>query len=274
MKRSVPLLRFGFWVAAAFWLVVAPLAQTSQVMIGSISFDGNKIIPARQLKGLLLNSTEGSIYSPGNLKSDLQRVEKVYQDEGYLNVRVGPPEVQYRLAGNAKIAEIRVPISEGPVYLTGNLGITNVRAFGTETLIQMCPLRKGQPYSRNRVSQWQSKIEEAYHSLGYLRFGSVPRETVNEGARTVDMILECVEGKQYSVGKISVVGDTSIDALDFKRHLLISEGGLFNPEMFGASIQYLNQMQRYRPISQSDVQITIDDDKGTVDLAWRLTKIR
>jgi hypothetical protein len=83
-----------------------------------------------------------------------------------------------------------------------------------------------------------------------------------------------VEGKLYSVGRIALVGDESIDPLQFKRQLLLGEGGVFNPEMLDATIRFLNQMRVYRPVSSFDVEIRIDDAKGTVDLTWRLFLIK
>jgi hypothetical protein len=76
------------------------------------------------------------------------------------------------------------------------------------------------------------------------------------------------------VGKITVVGDESINTSDFKRHLLLGEGGLYNPEMVSLSIQFLNQMRVYKPISESDVQSRIDDTRNTVDLVFHLSLLR
>ena len=40
--------------------------------------------------------------------------------------------------------------------------------------------------------------------------------------------------------------------------------------MFLLSLQFINQASLYKPISSSDVEIRIDDDKGTVDLSLRV----
>jgi outer membrane protein assembly factor BamA len=138
----------------------------------------------------------------------------------------------------------------------------------------MCPLSTGQAYSRQKIAEWQDKIEDGYRTMGYIRFQATVHEDVHELQKVVDCTLECKEGNAYSVGKISVVGDELINSLDFKRHLLVSEGGLFNPEMVPLSIQFLNRMKVYRPISDSDVEIKIDDQKSTVDLVFHLALLR
>ncbi len=253
-------------------LLLAPilLAQDSPIIITAISFEGNQSIGEPQLKRQLRLSLVGRPYSAENLKADLQRVDDVYRDEGFLGVKVGPPDVQIQAPGSDQGAVIRIPILEGPRYRVRNLSVKNAQILSQESLVQMCPLQKGQPYSRVRISMWQSKIEEAYLAMGYLRARCIVREVLNESENTVDCVLECIEGKPYTVGKITIVGDDSIDRLQFKRHLLLSEGGVFNPETLDLSIQFLNRMRVYRSLDNSDVEVRIDDAGSTVDLTWHV----
>lgn len=261
----------SIWCLSPFF---AASAQTPPLTIGSITFDGNNRIDTRRLKNLLRMSREGSLYSPENLKAELQVLEELYQDEGFLRAAVGPAKVEVQTLGANKAAAIRIPISEGPVYNVHEAAIKGAYVIPPETLLQLCPLKKGQPYSRTKTERWQEKIAEAYHDMGYLRFESAVREDLRESSHSVDVTLECTEGKPYSVGKITVIGDESIDQRDIKRRLLLGEGGVYNPEMLSLSIQFLNQMHLYKPISDSDIEIRIDDVKGAVDLILRLTSLR
>jgi VWFA-related protein len=67
-----------------------------------------------------------------------------------------------------------------------------------------------------------------------------------------------------------VLGIPPEDQPSFRRRLLLGEGGVFNPEMIGLSVYFINQMEVYKPISGSDVEVKIDDAKSTVDLVIRL----
>ena len=49
-------------------------------------------------------------------------------------------------------AVIRIPVSEGPLYTVGEIRVTNVHAFHPSSLVQMCPLRTGQPFFMARGS--------------------------------------------------------------------------------------------------------------------------
>jgi outer membrane protein insertion porin family len=271
--------RFFPFVILACLLLVHPFlrhidAQGSPVPITSVVFEGNQGIPEKQLRQQLSFAIEGGRYAAETLKIDLQRVEKLYQDEGFLDAKIGTPDVRIQKSAAGEGAYIRIPITEGPRYASGRISVRNAQVLDPQTILQMCPLQKGQPYRRTQIIQWEAKIEESYHSLGHLRATCKAQESLNAGDRTVDCVLDCVAGKPYSVGRITVVGNESIDRAGFRRRLLLSEGGIYNHDNLILSIQFLNQMQLFKPISYSDVEITIDDVKGTVDLTFNLSPIK
>ena len=252
------------------WIPRDLFAQTSLVTISDIRFSGNQSIPADRLESLLRRSRKGGRYSEKSLSTDLQRLKNYYLQEGFLHAEVGPPDVRIQGEGEVKTAVIAIPVAEGGRYHVGRISISNVQTLSAETLIQMCPLKEGEPYNRVRVSQWRQMIEDTYRAMGHIRILCKEQEELHEADKTVDCTVECDEGKAYKIGKITLVGDKSIDEAQFKRQLLFSEGGLFVPEMLATTIQYLNKMQVYKPISYSDVQIDIHDEEGTVDLAFRI----
>jgi outer membrane protein insertion porin family len=264
------LLLFGLYLILFVRSSGSLYSQIPSILIVSVRFEGNRIIDAQQMKQLLKGSIEGYPYSAENLKNDLKYVETWYQDEGFLQAKAGPADILPQIIGGTKGIAIRIPVIEGPRYVLGKVEVRNTQALAPNAIMQLCPLRKGQPYSRSKIVQWQTKIEETYSSEGYVRARCNARETHREADASVDCSLECTEGKQYRVGKISIVADPSIDRLQFKRRLLFSEGGVFNREMLSTSIYYINAKHLYKPISNSDVEIAIDDSRGVIDLTWHL----
>jgi outer membrane protein insertion porin family len=249
-------------------------AQGSLIRIAAVSFEGNQSIATKQLKQQLILSFEGGWYTAEALKGDLQRVEKLYLDEGFLDAKIGPPDMRIQKSSTGEGAYIRIPITEGPQYITGRVSVRDAEVLDPQTLLQMCPVQKLQPYRRTLIIQWQARIEEAYHSLGYLRAACRTQESLNAHDRLVDCALSCAAGKPYSVGKITLIGDESIDRSQFRRRLLLSEGGIFNHDNLVLSIQFLNQMRMFKPIAFSDVEMMMDDAGGTVDLTFHLSLIK
>ena len=250
-------------------------AQTVSIPIASLVFEGNQALDTARLKSWLRISREGGWYHPETLTLELQNLERYCQDEGFLHARIGPPLVDLQaVPGKGQVAFIRIPVSEGSRFTVGEIAVTNAQALSPATLLLMAPLRTGQPYSRGKAHEWKEKIEEAYRSLGYLRFESRLLEHVHELRHVVDCVLECKEGNPYRVGRILVVGDESIDRVQFKKRLLVGEGSPYSPEMLSLSIQILNGMRIYRPIAERDIEVKIDDARSTVDLVLHVESLR
>ncbi len=254
-------------IALAGWIFPAP----QPIPIASIVFTGNAALDSNQLKGQLRVSREGGWYNPGTLSAELSNLERYCQDQGYLHAKVGPPVVEFQeIPDKGKGVAIRVPVSEGPAYKFGNASIRNVTAFNESVLLQMCPLHPGQGYSRAKMRVWKDKVEDGYQTMGYIRFDAEMIENIDESKRAVDVVMECKEGNPYQVAKITILGVSAEEQSKFKKHLLLGEGGLYNPELIGMSLYFINQMGTYKPLYIPDVDVRIDDAKNTVDLTFKL----
>jgi outer membrane protein assembly factor BamA len=271
MLKKEPLMSGHFLLVSALLFLTSPYAfQDTLTRIESITFEGNLSISASQLKMIMRRCPEGKEYDPGALASDLIQVEKTYRDAGFLHVQLEMPGVRIQPSGEGKTAAIRIVVKEGPRYTTGKVSVRNASAIAMETLMQICPLQKSQPYSPDKASQWQAKVEDSFRALGYMKAQCPVRESINESSRVVDCSMECVEGKIYTVGKINIDGGAAVNPLELKKRLFFSEGGIFNPEMLSLTIQYLNQSRKYEPLSGSDVEMKFDDENGIVDVSLRV----
>lgn len=244
--------------------------QSQDVRIGSVRFQGNRAFDSAQLQRKMPAGREGAPFDAVIFQGELKWLEDLYHEEGYFQARVGPPIFSIQPSGEAKSVSIVVPITEGQIYTTGEIRITGTRVFQASTLLQMCPLNQGQPYKRKKLNDWIGKLEESYREMGYIRFELSSREAADDTRKVVNLTLDCREGEAYSVAKIAVEGNPSINPSEFKKRLLLAEGGLFNPNMISISLFYINQMRIYGSISESDVEISIDDTHHVVDLTFRL----
>jgi len=227
------------------------------------------------LQSRLRHSRPGAAYEPEILRYELRAIERFYEDEGFLRVAIGRPSVDIsEIPGKGKCAAVRIPIFEGPRYMLGKLEVRNARVLSPTSLQQMCPLRSGQPYGRRRIQAWSDKIMSAYHELGYMRAETRLQEDIDDLRQSVDCVLECFEGAVYNVRRITIAGLDGPAAQEFRRRLLIGEGMAYNPEMLLLSLQLLNSMGVYRPMSEENVKVTIDDDARLVDLEFNPVPLR
>ena len=256
-------------------IFLAPHALGQSVPILSLTFEGNKAIDTSQLRSRLRTSREGGWYRAQNLNLELQQLATFYQEEGFLKAEIGNPSVELRdVPGKGQAAVIRVRVSEGPRYMLGELVIKNAQVLKPASMINMSPIRPGEPYSRTKLAAWRDKIMEAYQSMGYVRAETSIKEDIHDFRRVVDCTLECKEGSLFKVGSINITGDDSINPLEFRKRLLLGKGSSYNPEMLSLSLQFINNLRLYRPLTESDITIQIDDATSTVDLTFRVISLR
>lgn len=261
-----------------FFLFASPAvsqAASQAVSIVSLSFEGNDGIPESQLKAQVRVSREGGFYREDLLRRDLENLKRFYRNEGFLDVVFSPPDVEIRRFGeHGAAAAIRVKIVEGPRYSLGKIELEGVSRLDRATIMQMAPLRPGQPFGRKKIENWLALIRDSYHTMGYIRFDASIDERIDRPHRRVDCTITCREGNEYKVGRILIEGDDSVDPQQFKKRLLLGEDSPYNPEMLPTTLFYLNSMRIYRPIMESDVEVLIDDEKNTVDLVFHVTRLK
>lgn len=239
------------------------------VILRSIVFEGNTAVGSGILKSRLRHSRPGAQYEPEILKYELRAIERLYEDEGFLRAAIGSPSVDItEIPGDGKAASVRIPISEGARYTLASLEVRNAKALSPATLRQMCPVSSGQPYGRRKIQAWVDRILSAYHELGYMRAEVNLQEDIDDRQQSVGCVVECSEGAIYKVRRITIANLDGPDAQEFRRRLLVGEGLVYNPEMLVMSIQLLNSMGIYRPLSEENVRITIDDAAKSVDLEF------
>jgi outer membrane protein insertion porin family len=240
--------------------------------IVSIEFAGNDSMDPGRLKAQMRASREGGVYRSDALKYDMRQLEAFYREQGFLRARAGEPSVESRDGGGVPGGVvIRIPLAEGPRYLLGAVSVKNARVLDEASIRRMSPLREGEPYSRGKMEEWRDKIAESYQSMGYLRFRGDLEESVNDLRQRVDVSLACDEGGVYRVRKIAIACDASINPAELKRKLLVAEGAVYNPEMLSFTVQFLNEMRIFKPISGSDIQLTVDEAALAVDIVLKLS---
>jgi outer membrane protein insertion porin family len=257
------------------WIAVAGLSSSAQpALILSISFQGNQKIDSAQLKSKMRLCREGNSYSPEALRFELNEVEQYYRDNGFLKAEVGPPSIENRyVQGRGHGVVIQIPVTEGPLFRLGQIIIKNANVVSPATLLQMSPVRPGEPYNRGMMMEWVNRMRGSYHEIGYIRFDANLREDTNVAERTVDCVLELQEGGEYRVGKITVAGG-AVDMAELRKLLLVSEGSVYNPGMLFTSTYYINLRRQYQPFGPSDVEVRIDDGRKTVDLVFHIVPLK
>jgi outer membrane protein insertion porin family len=177
--------------------VVYKIAEGTRLRIKSVKFRGNSRIKTGDLRNTIKTKTRSWViwptyYTEEKVARDLEKLQNAYWDRGYLNHHI---EVEGR-------THITFVIEEGSVYKVRNILLTGNTHFDDETLLADLKLESGQPYYRRQAQAHARNISKLYGENGFVDavvFISEPN--------TVDVEFKIIEGKQFRIGKIDIIGN-------------------------------------------------------------------
>jgi outer membrane protein insertion porin family len=265
------------------------------VKVGKIHFTGNphvsSLVLRRSMKNLkpigipysiIFENLFAQTFDASKLEEDSERVRQAYRDRGYPNAAVEEPKTQIRDEGGlnwftfrprkGKRIDILMPIEEGQRYrlgtitFTGYKAVTNVRALRASF-----PLKDGEWFNATMIQKGLENLKKAYGQLGYINFGAIPRTEYDDQKRTVSLVVDIDEGKQFYVSRIEFQGNTITRDRVIRRELLLDEGQVYNSQLWELSLLRLNQLEYFDTLKvDQDSEAHQDPDAGTVDLLLKV----
>jgi outer membrane protein insertion porin family len=265
------------------------------VKVGKIEFVGNRHINSLDLRrsmknlkpigipySIIFEDLFAQTYDSSKLEEDTERVRQAYRDKGYANAAVEEPKTQIRDEGGlnwftfrprkGKRIDIQMTIEEGgrfrlgTITFTGNKQITNLKALRAQF-----PMKDGDWFNATAIGKGMDNLKKAYGGLGYINFGVVPHIDTDDKKKTVSMVIDIDEGKQFFVSRIEFQGNTITRDKVIRRELMLDEGSVYNSQLWEYSLLRLNQLQYFDPLKvDQDSEAHQDPDAGTVDLLLKV----
>ena len=270
-----------------------------KVKVGHIRFRGNKHINDRTLRAAMKNLKPIGIphsifledifsktYDATKLEEDTERVRAAYQDRGYFKAVVNDPKTEiydtghtgfhipWVQPGEGKSVDITMPIEEGDRYRLGSITFKNNKAISnTAALRSLFPMKDGDIFSREKVSTGLKNLTKAYGEAGFINFTPIPDTTFNDEKKTIDLIIDVDEGKQFYVRRIEFEGNTTTRDKVIRREIALEEGQIYNSRYWELSLLRLNQLGYFDQLKPDDPNTTerhLDEKNGTVDLTLKV----
>jgi outer membrane protein insertion porin family len=273
--------------------VVFDVQEGPKVRIREVDFVGNTALGDGTLRRKMKETkqhgafswlTGGGTFKEAKFEEDADMVVAHYRNEGYIEARVGAPELktlQDSTDGKTRWIQVRVPVTEGARYKVGQFdfnGNTVVKADALRTLFK---LQTGDWYSEKRVRDGLRKAQEVYGGGGYFEFTGYPDlkpqpppegPIAGSAEPTVDVTMQLQEGEQYFVNRITFIGNTTTRDTVVRREMRLVEGNIFNTEALKYSVRRLNQVGYFKTLEEGqgvDVKKT-PNEKNKVDVTLKL----
>ena len=214
--------------------VVIVVRENAKVMVKEIRLLGAEQVPAELLRSTMLTKEGGYLsfltgegnYREEVFQRDVAVIQSVYYDRGFINVQVEKPDVS--MSADKRYIYITIRIKEGEPFTVGKLDVGGDLIVPRENLLARLRSRTGQRFNRSQLSADIGGLTDVYYDRGYAYANVIPRTDVDPEKKTVDLTFEIQQGKQVTVERIDIVGNTKTRDQVIRRELRTYEGELFS----------------------------------------------
>jgi outer membrane protein insertion porin family len=210
--------------------VVFTVNEGRRITIDKIVFRGNRGLKDKEIKAVMATQERQYFILRGTvqrqkLEEDIERIVGVYQDHGYVQMRVERHDVAIDRE-KARVT-ITIDVVEGLQYRVGVIRVTGVTLVPEEEVRRQLGFKAGDVFSRTALRDGVRNITDLYSTIGRASADVVPRTDQQAATTTVDVTIEVIEGPEVYVERINITGNTRSEDRILRREIPFVEGDLF-----------------------------------------------
>lgn len=247
----------------------------ASLQISNLEFSDPSLNSSRAIQQNL-SELKGKPYS--RMAIDLfltEQVRPIYQKQGYLRAKLGPPEVRLTGNPNQKLPEqipVFVPVTPGAVYRWKGVEWTGNSVLSSITLTGDLGLIVGEVADGMTLEAGLDRVQEEYAHVGYVDAKIDPKAVYDDQAHTLAYTVRINEGKPYRFGTLVITGLSLAAEKRLREAWPIPQNELFDKSTFE---EFLTKLESHPaevfnnlPLHYDNVGhwIQPDESKGTVDV--------
>lgn len=258
-------------------IVTININKGNKIRIKDINIIGNDQVKTWKLRRTFKETKRRRWWNPFNQgKFDEENYEKdkkafiaKYNTKGYRDAKLVKDTV-YRVS--KKRVNIDMTVSEGHKYYFGNITWVGNSKYSTKTLNDVLSIKKGEIFDQSQLDAKLfmnangNDISSLYMDEGYLFFNVTPVE-INVSNDSIDIEMRIYEGKQATIDKVTIVGNTKTNDRVILREIRTKPGQLFRRSDVIRSQRDLSQLGYFDP-EKMNVVPTPNQLTGTVDIEY------
>jgi outer membrane protein insertion porin family len=237
--------------------------EGDKIRIKSIVFEGNETYSEKKLKSLMKTSEKGFfswLTSSGDLnKEDLNqdaaRLQAFYQNNGFVQARVGEPQIEFL---EDRIG-VTIKIDEGPQYKVGAVDLRGDLVLPPEELMEKVKIAEQEYYNREVVRNDVMALTDMYSDEGYAYADIAPIIEKNDETLTVDIAYAIKKGKQVYFEEIIITGNTRTRDKVIRRELMVHEHDLYSGRLLKRSMRNIFRLDYFDDVKLDTIEGSTDD---------------
>ena len=215
--------------------VVFVINEHAKVMVKEITFLGAQQVPPEELKAVMVTKEGGFLsfltgegtYREEAFQRDLAVIQAAYYDRGFINVKVEKPAISL---SRGQALHLHHPqgrrgraVRHRQDGLLGRPARPQGGAAGEDDLA-----RRASASTARKLATDILALTDVYYDQGYAYANINPVTAVNAENKTIDLTFDIQKGKQVTIERIDIVGNTKTRDKVIRRELRVYEGELFN----------------------------------------------
>lgn len=196
--------------------------------IGNRDFSKSELISQLSLteSGMFTYFSKKDQYSKGAMDTSLEALRSYYLDRGYLKFNIISSQVL--LSPDKKDVFINIHVDEGPQYRFAGYEVTGNAILSKEKLHSLIQVKKGEIFSRKKVTESISAMGLALGDVGY-GFPAINAEPrIDEVNKTVFVNFMVDPGRHVYVRRINFHGNTKTGDYVLRNIIRQDEGALLS----------------------------------------------
>ncbi len=288
-------------------IVHIDIDKKTKVKVHKITYKGNENLSRSKLnkamkktneKGKLLNIFKSKKYVESLYEADKVALIQRYNEAGYRDAKIvfdtvayvsdykvkrmknkevqpGAPKYIYdtvKVVKDTKLVDVYIEIEEGKKYYFGDIKWVGNTVYPSDVLNDLLRIKKGDVYNstllNERLVMDEDAVANLYQDNGYL-FSNIDPVEVKVNGDSIDFEMRIYEGKQATINKIGISGNTRVYDHVVRRELRTKPGQLYNKSDIMRTLREIAQMGHFDPESMVP-DISPDPENGTVDINYQL----
>lgn len=254
--------------------LVFNIAKKKKVKINDIQLNGIEEMPEWKLLSKMKGTKERAplrIFTPSKFvekkfKEDKEKLVAFLNKNGYRNAQITKDSM---FKFDDRSINIVLNVTEGKRFYYRNVSWSGNYLRNSDTLSLILDVKKGEVYNPEELEKKingkpGADISSYYMDDGYLYFSCQPVEVAIDGD-SIDIEMRINEGKQATISKIILNGNTKTSDHVVFREILTKPGQKFSKTDLVETVQVLSKLGYFdpqkidpKPIPQSDGTVNIE----------------
>lgn len=235
-------------------------------IVGNTLFSDDQLAKILELKlpSLLSFYTKDDRYSKEKLSADLEALESYYLNRGYINFSIESTQVS--ITPDKRDVYITINIVEGDKFTVGDVEIAGeLHEVPEKSIYSLLLVRKGQIFSRERMTFSEERIETALGNSGYTFASATGQPEIHEEDHTLTVKFFVDAGKRAYVRRINFRGNTVTQDEVLRRELRQMEGGWASTASIESSKVRMERLGFFKEVNVETPPVPGTDDQIDVD---------